>query len=169
MMKTHFAAMANYNRWANTRPYSDVETLSPEARTRDVGVYFGSAFATLSHGLNTDRAWAFMLQGGNLPDMRLPTLPSDFPGLEVAREGQDDLLCDWMNGVDCDWLDRSFSFTSGLGDLKGMVYDGTYATTLTHLFNHQTHHRGQVHAALTILGVKELNGLDILIQGFLKE
>jgi uncharacterized damage-inducible protein DinB len=50
-----------------------------------------------------------------------------------------------------------------------MTHVGTNASTLTHLFNHQTHHRGQAHTALSLLGVKEPLALDILVKGFLGE
>lgn len=164
-MLTHFTAMAAYNLWANARVYADVEKLSLDDQNRDVGIYFGSVFGTLSHLLRTDRAWMYILQGGALTDMRPLEPPGDFPSLRAARNAHDEALIAWIGAQNDAWLNRPFAFTSGLGSFAGMTYSGTHAGILTHLFNHQTHHRGQAHAALTILGIKEPNGLDLLIKG----
>jgi uncharacterized damage-inducible protein DinB len=165
--KAHFQEMAAYNRWANARLYADAATLTDEALHRDVGVYFQSLFATLTHLLQTDRAWTFLLQGGTLGDMALPGPPADLPVLLTARQAQDAEFVAWMDRIDTAWLAQPFTFVSGLGSWKGKSYAGTHASTLTHLFNHQTHHRGQAHTALKLLGVAEPQALDILVKGFL--
>ena len=167
--KAHFQEMAAYNRWANGRLYADAATLTDEALNRDVGVYFQSLFATLTHLLRTDQAWTFLLQGGNLSAMALPAPPTDLPGLHAARHAQDAEFIAWMNRIDAAWLAQPFTFVSRLGPWKGRTYAGTHASTLTHLFNHQTHHRGQAHTALKLLGVAEPRALDILVKGFLGE
>jgi len=99
--------------------------------------------------------------------MNIPELPDNIADLVLARQEQDAIFIDWISGLNEAWLDQPFTFTSGLSSLKGMTYKGTHASTLTHLFNHQTHHRGQVHAALTILGIREPHALDILIKGLM--
>jgi uncharacterized damage-inducible protein DinB len=167
--KAHFQDMAAYNRWANARLYADAATLTDEALNRDVGVYFQSLFATLTHLLQTDQAWTFLLQGGKLGAMALPAPPADLPGLYAARLAQDAEFVAWMDRIDATWLALPFTFVSGLGSSKGKSYAGTHASTLTHLFNHQTHHRGQAHTALRLLGVAEPRALDILVKGFLGE
>ena len=168
-LKLHFEEMAAYNRWANARIYGESASLTDEARRRDVGVYFSSLFATLQHLLQTDRAWIYLLQGGCLKDMALPSPPGEFAELQVARRVQDDALVAWVSRADDAWLQQHFTFASGLGIWKGRLYSGTNASVLTHLFNHQTHHRGQAHTALTLLGIKEPQALDILVKGFLNE
>lgn len=165
----HFRAMAAYNRWANMRLYDAAAGLPDEALHRDVGVYFKSLFGTLAHLLQTDRAWTFLLQGGALQDMALPAAPADFAALREARDAQDAMLLSWTEGIDPLWLGRPFKFTSAVGSWKGLVYDGTHASTLTHLFNHQTHHRGQAHSALSLLGVAEPPALDMLVKRMLGE
>lgn len=160
--------MAAYNRWANARLYADAARLSDEARHRDVGVYFSSLFATLAHLLQSDRAWRHLLQGGTLADMQLSPVPAGFEALQVARCALDDTFVAWMAEVDESWLASPFSFTSGLGAWNGMTCAGTRATMLTHIFNHQTHHRGQAHTALSLLGVAEPQALDMVVKGFLE-
>lgn len=167
-MKDHVARMARYNRWANRRLYAAAADLPDEARRRDVGVYFGSLYLTLEHLLKTDRAWTHLLRGGTLTDMQVLPVPQDFAGLRDAREAHDALFVDWMDGVDPGWLDQPFSFSSALGSWQGKTYHGTHASTLAHLTNHQTHHRGQAHSALSLLGVAP-PALDILVQGMLGE
>lgn len=165
-MKAHFQAMASYAEWANRQLFADAAALSDEQRARDVGVYFKSLFATLSHLLQSDRAWTFLLQGGALADMALPAPAGTFEALREARRDQDATFVAWIDRLDSDWFDRPFRFVSGLGQWKGHVYYGTHGSTLAHMLNHGTHHRGQAHAALTILGVAEPNALDILVMGF---
>jgi uncharacterized damage-inducible protein DinB len=47
--------------------------------------------------------------------------------------------------------------------LNGTPHRQRVREILAHLFNHQTHHRGQAHAALTLLGVREPHSLDLLV------
>ncbi len=148
------------------RLYSDVGELSHEQRHMEVGIYFGSIVATLTHLLITDRAWAFILRGGRLESMPKASLPADFGKLRVAREEEDKAMMSWVEDMDESWLEQPFSFTSALGGFSGKTYKGTHASCLAHVFNHQTHHRGQIHAALTGLGIAEPLALDILVKGF---
>ena len=165
-MQGHYVSMSEYNMWANTQLFADVSELTAEQQIEDVGIYFRSILSTLTHMLGTDRAWTFILRGGALPDMRLPPPPTNFAQLNAERQEEDRNIVAWMRGVSNAWLSEPFNFTSGLGSFSGKTYKGTHGSALTHVFNHQTHHRGQVHAALTRLGVSEPRALDILVKGF---
>lgn len=165
----HFRDMARYNLWANARIYAAAGALTDDMLHRDVGVYFGSLFGTLAHILQTDRAWTFLLQGGQLPDMALPPAPADFAALRTARTAQDDMFLSWMADIDDPWLAEPFTFTSGVASWNGKVYNGTHSAALTHLFNHQTHHRGQAHSALSLLHVQDPPALDMLVKTMLGE
>lgn len=166
-MKSHFQSLAAYTAWANDRLLSDAARLSEDERNRDVGVYFKSLFATLTHYLQSDRAWTFLLQGGALSEMKLPPAPATLAELQTARAGQDAAFSGWIDTLDDAWFAAPFTFTSTLGSMSGLTYNGTNASALTHVLNHQTHHRGQAHAALTILGIAEPQPLDIVVKGFL--
>lgn len=168
-MKGHFIAMAAYSAWANRRLSSDASRLPEGLVHKDVGLYFKSLFGTLTHLLQSDLAWTFLLQGGSLGLMSLPAPPEHLEDYLVARENQDIAFEHWMETLDEAWFRRPFSFTSAMGSWQGMVYEGTNSSALTHVLNHQTHHRGQAHAALTVVGVPEPNALDILVKGMLKE
>lgn len=159
--------MARYNQWANRRLYAAADL--PDAMLRrDVGVYFGSLYLTLEHLLKTDRTWTHLLHGGTLVDMPVTPLPGDFAGLQAARVAHDALLVDWLGDVDPVWLDEPFVFQSALGSWQGLTWSESRAATFTHLFNHQSHHRGQAHTALSLLGV-DPPALDMLVQGMLGE
>jgi uncharacterized damage-inducible protein DinB len=168
-LKTQFEELALYNRWANARLYADAASLSREALQRDVGVYFRSLFGTLVHLLQADRTWSYLLGGGDRAKMVLPAAPTDFESLRQARRSQDEAFVAWVRTLDEAWLAEPFSFVSPQGTWKGYTYSGTHASTLAHVFNHQTHHRGQAHAALTRLGIAEPLPLDLVIKGFLGE
>ncbi|WP_336951597.1 DinB family protein [Sphingobium aromaticivastans] len=161
--------MARYNQWANLRLYDAAGELTEDALRRDVGVYFKSLYLTLEHLLRTDWAWTHLLRGHSLADMPVMVPPADFAALRFAREAQDAMIVEWLDAVDEDWLERPFSFTSALGSWRGMTFEGSHASTLAHVFNHQTHHRGQAHSALSLLGVADPPALDILVQGMLGE
>jgi len=167
-MKSHFQSLAAYGAWANDRLLSDAALMSDEDLHRNVGVYFKSLFATLTHYLQSDQAWTFLLQGGALSDMKWEPEPATLAELQRARSAQDRLFSAWIDTLGEAWFDEPFTFVSTLGSMKGLTYNGTHASTLTHVINHQTHHRGQAHAALTILGIAEPKPLDILVKGFLE-
>lgn len=161
--------LAQYNAWANARLFADAATLPEEALEEDVGVYFTSLFATLEHVLKVDRAWQYLLDGGAVADLAPARPMADFAALRAARRTEDEQLVRWLSAVNAAWLDAPFTFQSALPMWQGLTWRGTRASTLTHLFNHQTHHRGQAHAALTRLGIVEPQSLDLLVKFMLGE
>lgn len=165
-MKAHMQRLARYNLWANHRLYAACADLPDESRRRDVGLYFGSVHATLEHLLKTDHAWTHLLRGGTLADLPAVPVPEDFAALRDARAGHDALFVAWMDEVDEAWLDAPFAFTSALGSWQGLTWADTRGGTLAHLFNHHTHHRGQAHTGLSLLGA-DPPALDMLVQGML--
>jgi len=157
MLKAHFDQLAAYNRWANRRLYNDAATLTDEARKRGAGLFFGSVHGTLNHILVADYIWMRRFTGdGPQPERLNQILYEDFAGLRVAREHEDD---------------RIFSFVTASNDYErvieyrnstGKTFRQELGSALTHFFNHQAHHRGQVHAGLTIAGIREPASLDLL-------
>ena len=157
MLKARFDELAAYNRWANRRIYDDAASLPDAARKREVGLFFGSVHRTLNHLLVTDYIWMRRFTGDGPQPTRLNEVPyEDFAELRVVREREDE---------------RIFAFVTGLSGYDGMIeYQNSTGKTfrqalgpaLTHFFNHQTHHRGQVHAGLTIAGIREPASLDLL-------
>ena len=159
-MKQHFSTMAAYNRWANVRLYDMAAALPDELYRKPIGVYFKSLHGTLNHILTADRIWLHRLEGkGDHPDKLDATIHDDLPSLRAARFAEDQRIVDFVAGLD----DADFARTWDYKMLNGAPQRQYVREILAHLFNHQTHHRGQAHAALTALGVSEPQPLDLLI------
>ncbi len=149
-MRQHFMMFAAYNRWANERVYAAASELTFEEFTRDTGVFFKSALGTLNHLLATDRIWMKRFTGaGDAPATLDAILFTDFDGLYAARQAEDARILDWIAGLGEEGLAGRFTYMT-VTDMR--IVSQRLAPALSHLFNHQTHHRGQVHASLTKLG-----------------
>lgn len=152
--------LAAYNQWMNQRLYAACATLSDEVRKRDRGVFFQSLHGTLNHGLLADQVWMARFEGGRFHVTRLDEeLHADFPGLCDARERMDARILRWAAGLDAATLAGELHYTS-LVNPAPRRYEMWLA--VTHFFNHQTHHRGQLTALLSQCGVDY--GVTDLIQ-----
>jgi uncharacterized damage-inducible protein DinB len=159
MLKARFDELAAYNRWANRRMYDDAATLPDEARKRAIGLFFGSVHGTLNHLLVTDYIWMHRFVGQGPTPARLDQiLHEDFGELRAAREQEDERIIRFVTGLAPDGYERVISYQNS----TGRRFDQALGPALTHFFNHQAHHRGQVHAGLTILGLREPTSLDLL-------
>ena len=159
-MQRHFLLMATYNRWANQRLYAAAAALDDSLFRKDVGVYFKSVHGTLNHLLVADRIWLHRLQRtGEQPTALNAILFEDLTALRGARSAEDDRLLGFVAALDAATLDLAWEYRT----LNGSPQRQPVREILAHLFNHQTHHRGQAHAALTRLGVVEPPPLDLLI------
>jgi uncharacterized damage-inducible protein DinB len=159
-MKQHFAMLADYNRWANRRLYDMAEALPENLLKKDVGVYFRSLHGTLNHLLAADRIWMHRLDGQDShPDRLNAILFDDLPSLRAARQLEDTRIVNFIGRL----ADSEFDTSREYLTLNGAPQQQPLRYILAHLFNHQTHHRGQAHAALTMLGVIEPQPLDLLI------
>ncbi len=150
LMQRHFQMLADYNRWANGRIYDACSTLSDEDYRADRGAFFGSAHRTLNHLVVADRIWLRRITGiGTAPTELNVILYEDFAGLRAAREEEDERFIQLTSSFEPDAFSRIVSYTpvtvpTPVSEPLGVM--------LAHVFNHQTHHRGQVHAILTSLG-----------------
>ncbi len=157
--RTHWQMMAGYNEWANRRLYAAAAALSDAQYREDRGAFFKSVHGTLNHLLALDRIFLKRITGeGDAPDRLDAVLFEDFAPLAAARVAEDVRMIRFVDGLGEAELAGAFTFTplTGTG-----VYEQGYAPALTHVFNHQTHHRGQVHTILTGM-VGEAPVLDLL-------
>ena len=154
--------LARYNRWMNEKLYDAVAGLSGEDRTRDLGAFFGSVLGTLNHLLLADRAWLARFHGdrerfasrdaeGRVIEIRGldQILYPDLDRLRIERERTDDDLQAWVEGLAEADLDAPLRYRTSTG--ASQEHPTWWA--VFHAFNHQTHHRGQLTALLTRLGV----------------
>jgi len=149
-MKQHFQMFAAYNRWANARIYDAAFELAKDEFERNVGAIFGSAMGTLNHLLVTDRIWMKRFTGGGqAPDSLDAILHRDLAKLRKARVAEDERIIDWIEAQDDDALAGRFTYMT-VTDMRKISQ--RLSPALAHLFNHQAHHRGQVHTILTMLG-----------------
>jgi uncharacterized damage-inducible protein DinB len=159
-MQAHFLMMAAYNRWANRRLYAAAAALDQDRYRSDAGVYFRSLHGTLNHLLVADRIWMHRLDGGGQPPQALDAiLHEDFAALRAARGAEDERIAGFVASLDEARLAANCEYRT----LNGTPQRQKVHEILAHLFNHQTHHRGHAHAALTRLGVAEPPSLDLLI------
>ena len=159
-LKTHFEAMARYNAWANQRLYAAVEALPEEDYRRPCGAFFGSVEGTLNHLLVTDRIWLRRLAGQGDTGYALDTLLfTDFTALRQARIEEDAGIVAFVLGLSAAALAPRGAYrrVSPPDPQLPRVDAG-----LAHWFNHQTHHRGQVHTLLTQL-TGQAPALDLLV------
>ena len=148
--KDYAVGMAAYNAWMNERVYACCEELSDEDRRRDLGAFFKSIHATLNHILLADEAWLQRFLG--LPvTMTSPTqeLHTSFTELRHARRSVDQQILAWAETLPDAFADAPFGFHSVVY-ATDRVIPGWAA--IAHLFNHQTHHRGQITTLLKQLG-----------------
>jgi uncharacterized damage-inducible protein DinB len=147
-MKAHFRMMAAYNAWANRRLFDAAGRL-PEADYRaDLGAFFGSVEGTLNHLLVGDGIWMARFTGDPPPPWRLDTRPhADLATLHAAREALDRRIAAHVDAL----TEAEIAGALVYRDMAGREFRQPRAEALAHFFNHQTHHRGQIHALLTRL------------------
>jgi len=146
--------MARYNRWQNANLYGVADALSDDERRRERGAFFGSVHKTLSHLLWGDQIWMSRFAGTPRPEGGIPgsvALYQDWDQLKRTRADFDDTIIAWADRIDTDWLRSDLTYYSA-GAKRDIT--GTKWMLVTHMFNHQTHHRGQVHCMLTQAGGK---------------
>ena len=156
-LTTHFQMLARYNRIANERLYAACAELDEAEYRKQRSGSFGSIHGLLNHILLGDRRWLGLFEGGQRATPPLnQILYDDFSSLRSAREREDARLESFFSNVDVAFWDRSFPYTNN----QGKDYVETAHVACSHLFNHQTHHRGQVHVMLSDAGVAA-PGLDL--------
>jgi uncharacterized damage-inducible protein DinB len=159
-MKPHFLMMARYNAWANLRLYKMAGALPEELYRREVGVYFKSLHETLNHLLVTDRIWMRRLTGkGSHPNKLNAIAFDDFASLQAARTSEDLRIVNYIENLQEADIEKELDYST----LNGTPQKQPICEILAHWFNHQTHHRGQAHAVLTLVGVTEPEPLDLLV------
>jgi uncharacterized damage-inducible protein DinB len=141
-MLEQFQMMARYNRWMNGKLYDVCAAMTDQERKHDRGAPFRSIHGTFNHLLLTDRAWLGRFQRQPFAARSLDQeLYGDWNELRRERQVTDDAIAGWVATLDEDALAASLTFTS-------ISNPTTHTSPLwlcaLHLFNHQTHHRGQI-------------------------
>ena len=150
--RAYVQRMARYNRWQNENLYGIADRLSVGERQRERGAFFGSIQKTLNHLLWGDQIWMCRVTDMPKPEGGIPesvALYADRERLKTERAAFDRKILDWASTVQPDWLAADQTYFSGA---IGREVTKPRWVLVTHMFNHQTHHRGQVHCMLTQAG-----------------
>ena len=146
--------MARYNRWQNENLYETASRLADEERRREREAFFGSIHRTLSHLMWADRLWMSRFCGTQRPQGAISESASLYPDWDLLRSqrvGFDAEIMRWAEDLSPDWLAGELTYfsQSSARDIRWSRW-----MLVSHFFNHQTHHRGQVHCMLTQAGMK---------------
>lgn len=143
---TYFQRLARYNAWANRRLYEACGSLSYADYAAPRPSFFGSIQRTLNHILAADRIWLGRFEGVPSGVSALDELLYDaFAPLAAARRAEDDRILAFVARLDDATLDDDLHYRNMAGEEKRTPL----RWALAHFFNHQTHHRGQVHCLLS--------------------
>ncbi len=146
----YFSQLARYNVWATARLLDAVARLSDDAYRRDVGLFFKSIHGTLNHLVGGEHLlWYPRFAEGISPRV---DYSQEFEADREALARR--LIADaarWQPLIES-WPAARFDGTLDYTTTKGVAVSLPFASTLAHVFNHGTHHRGQITAALTMLG-----------------
>lgn len=156
MTPEHARVMARYNRWMNDKLYAAAETLTDAERKRDRGAFFGSIHRTLNHLLLADRVWLGRFIGASLNEGEMgpggirtldQELYDDFGELRRERTKTDGEIDAFVATLTDEKLLANLRYLR-----RGVVNEFPLWHAVAHLFNHQTHHRGQVTTLLMQAG-----------------
>lgn len=152
----HVQAMARYNRWQNRSLYGTADRLPDVERKRARGAFFESIHGTLSHILFGDQIWLFRFTGTTQQPLAKSIAESataipEWAELKAARIDFDEVTIAWADQLTAADLEGDLTWYSGA---RGENITRPRWLLITHMFNHQTHHRGQVHCLLTQNGLR---------------
>jgi len=144
MQDRYFATFAQYNAWANKRLYEACALLPESVYMAKRPAFFGSIHATLNHLMVGDRIWLGRIEARPEKLALNQILYGDLTALRVARLAEDERLIHVVERIEVDALDKPLDYMNS----RGERFHTPLRIVLGHLFNHQTHHRAQVHDML---------------------
>ncbi|MBI2256380.1 MAG: damage-inducible protein DinB [Proteobacteria bacterium] len=163
-MKSYFESLARYNRWANRRLYGAVAGLSADEIAAPRTGFFPSLLKTLNHLIVADRIWLSRLTATPDPDAKAldQIIAADFAGLTAQRATLDERIIAVVRDLAPGRLGEVLVYKT----MAGSPFETPIDMVLAHMFNHQTHHRGQAHGMLSGTAVPPPS-LDMIV--FLRE
>lgn len=145
-----YALMARYNHWMKEKLYAICADIPDAERKKDRGAFFKSIHGTLNHLLYGDLVWLARFRGEPIPTVIISELHADFDELRAARIAKDREILDWTAALTPEWLAAPFAYRS---NVDGRTRTMPAWILVTHLFNHQTHHRGQLTTLIMQSGI----------------
>lgn len=170
-LKAHFELLACYNQSMNEQIYHAATVLDAEQLNKDLGAFFGSICCTLNHILVGDIIWLKRFSEhpagfASLEAIRVLPSPtalsevlfSDFTELHRVRMAVDTIIQSFA----LEAREEDFSAALAYSNTKGEAFVKPFGLLVQHLFNHQTHHRGQVSTLLSQSGI-DIGVTDLLM------
>ena len=146
-------AMARYNRWQIEPLWLRRPALRRRPQEGPEG-FFGSIHKTLNHAAVGRRIWMHRFTGSPRPPGTSANRSSNMMIGRISSASAprfDATIIAWADGLDPRWLEGDSPGTQDRSIARHRP--SPKALLVAHMFNHQTHHRGQVHCMLTQCGV----------------
>jgi uncharacterized damage-inducible protein DinB len=144
----YYTAISSYNQWMNQKLYAVCTDIADRERKLDRGAFFKSIHGTLNHLLVADLIWLGRFTQQPFIAKLDKELYSDFSELRAQREQLDRTIIEWAQDLTPDWLNTHLTYTNSSGFTRMLPH----WLLVTHMFNHQTHHRGQLTTLLNQMG-----------------
>ena len=148
-LRDYFQQLAAYHAWATQRLLQEHVALMNEADyRRKVGLFFGSIHGTLNHLLVAETIWQARFIDGKSPALAMDEeLETNARKLAESLSTLSSRWSHWLDGINPPELAGTLRYSRA----NGQVLNLPFAQTLGHVFNHATHHRGQMTAAMTVM------------------
>ncbi|KAJ2960480.1 hypothetical protein NQZ79_g4095 [Umbelopsis isabellina] len=174
-------SLAHYNKWAYQKLLNGLSTVSDEDYYGNAGLVFRSIHGTLCHLYVADTNWYARFVNDypdNYEETRLlwrgddcyATPNATSSPWESAVSDRAELSKVILKKAQCwiDWLTKlpenadlpKLSFSRSNGEQQK---DQDSGLLMLHVFNHTTHHRGQITAGVTHFGYPPIDGLDYYV------
>ena len=170
-LKNHFEIMAQYNQRINSQLFSTAMELKYVELERNMGAFFDSVIGTLNHIFIGDIIWLsrfkdhsdkytalLSLEQNPAPNALNDILFTDINDLWKSRIELDETIIRWLSEAGESDFQKDFLYEN----TKGLEFRKNFGEVVSHFFNHQTHHRGQVSTLLKQLG-KDIGVTDLIV------
>lgn len=149
-MKEFFLRNNDYHIWATNLLYKSLQTISDENYREDLGLFFKSIHGTLNHLLVVEKVWFSRVVGEvYIPSSLAEEVETDRQTLEQHLIQSIEAWGKWLLGLDDDIWHTVFRYKT----MRGFEAELIFCDVVQHNFNHRTHHRGQISACISKLGL----------------
>jgi uncharacterized damage-inducible protein DinB len=149
-MRDYFLSLVRYHVWATRRLFESIDRLSDADYRRDAGLFFKSVHGTCNHLLLAEHHVWFPRFAEGLSN-RVALNAEVEADRAALRDRSIEAAGRWAPLIES-FADDRFAGTLDYQTTKGVAQSLPFAPTLGHVFNHATHHRGQITAAITAFG-----------------